>query len=405
MTGMIVRRALIVDPGNYTPYYDVNLCKALIDEGWTVEWWTSPYLFESIAAPPKVTVRHAFFPGVTALTRRLTGIAWRPGVRRTLKALSYPFDVLRVDRALSRGPAAVLHIQWSLLPVLDALFWRRWQRKGWAIVYTAHDVDGLAGTTPRLLVGGNRRLFRLADALIAHSERDRAAIIRAGASPARVHRLPQGVPGLFQAEEIDQAGARRALDVHPARPVILFFGLLKAYKGLDILLSSLVRVRARVPDVLLLIASMPTVNDNPLRRRIASLDLTTHVRWNGSYVASHQVGLHFAASDVVALPYRAASSSAVLLNAYAHARPVVATRVGAFPETVEHGRTGLLVPPGSPDAFGDALIQLLLNPAEARAMGDRARRRAIAHHNWSLIGARTAAIYETVADNGARARR
>jgi glycosyltransferase involved in cell wall biosynthesis len=77
---------------------------------------------------------------------------------------------------------------------------------------------------------------------------------------------------------------------------------------------------------------------------------------------------------------------------------VVATTVGGFPESVVHGGTGLLVPPESPEAFADALCRLLLNPADAQAMGERAREYARAHHDWSLIGARTAAIYATTAE-------
>jgi glycosyltransferase involved in cell wall biosynthesis len=282
--------------------------------------------------------------------------------------------------------------------MLDALFWRRWKRKGWTIVYTAHDVAGLAGTTPGLLAGANRRLFRLADAVVAHSDRDRAEIILSGAPPAHVHRLPQGTPGLFQAQEVDRVTARRALDLDPARPTILFFGLLKPYKGLDVLLASLVRVRDRIPDVLLVVTSFPAHHDRTLLRKTASLGLSKHIRWNCSYVATRLVPLHFAAADVVALPYRSASSSGVLLNAYAHARPVVATTVGGFPESVVHGGTGLLVPPEAPEAFADALCRLLLNPADAQAMGERAREYARAHHDWSLIGARTAAIYATTAE-------
>lgn len=398
MTRGAAKCVLMVDPGNYTPYYDVNLCDALIKQGWNVEWLTSPYLFESIAAPSNVPVRYLFLGGAAALMRRLPRICQIPAVRRGLKAVSYPFDLVRLDRELASRAAAVLHVQWALLPILDAFFWKRWQTKGWRIVYTAHDVDGVDGTTPRLLIGTNRHLFRLADAVAAHSERDRAQIIRLGATPSRVRRVPQGTPGIFQTSHVGQAEARRELGLDPTRPTILFFGLLKAYKGLRVLLSSLVKVRDHVPNVLLLIVGKPLVNDRDYTRTIARLGLAESIHWERSYVPSQRVGLHFASADVVALPYRAASSSAVLLNAYAHSRPIVATTVGGFPEMVEHGRTGFLVPPDAPAAFADALVGLLRNPELAHAMGQRARQYAMTHHEWSLIGHLTAEIYKTIND-------
>jgi glycosyltransferase involved in cell wall biosynthesis len=385
------KSVLMIDPGNYTPYYDVNLCDALIKQGWDVEWLTSPYLFERIDAPSNLRVRHLFLRRVVTMTRNFPGL-----VRRGVKAASYPLDLVRLDRELASRPAGVLHVQWALFPKLDAFFWKRWQAKGWRIVYTAHDVEGLDGTTPRLLVGANRRLFRLADAIATHSERDRAQVIRLGATPSRVTRVPQGTPGIFQEPPVCQAEARRELSLDPSRPTILSFGLMKAYKGLRVLLSSLVKVREQVPDVLLLIVGKPLGTDRDYMRIIASLGLSESVRWERSYVPSERVGLYFASANVVALPYLAASNSAVLLNAYAHSRTVVATKVGGFPEMIVHGKTGLLVPPDDPSAFAAALIELLRNPGLAQSMGEFARENATRHHDWPLIGQLTAGIYDTI---------
>ena len=108
--------------------------------------------------------------------------------------------------------------------------------------------------------------------------------------------------------------------------------------------------------------------------------------------------MHFAAANVVALPYRAASSSAVLLNAFAHGLPVVATTVGAFPEMVQHGKTGLLVPPESPAELADALVTLLESSDVASQMGERAREYAATHHDWPLIGRITEDIYNSISD-------
>lgn len=397
-------RVIVVDPGNYTPFYDINLCDALAALGWDVELITSPHLFETIGPPAPVRVNHLFFSRVTRLLRKFPRVRrWRV-LRRVMKALSYPADLIRLDRALAGRPRGVLHVQWALLPWIDAWFWRRWRARGWTIVYTAHDVGGLTGTTPRPLRLANRRLFRIADGVVAHSSLDRERIIAAGVSPRRVQLVSQGSPGMFQTAGVERCDARRALGIDPDRPTILLFGFLKAYKGLGLLLSSLERVRNRVPNVLLLIAGEPLMRTRPWSRLIRERGLESHVVWHRSYVPAARVSIYFSAADVVALPYSAASSSAVLVNAFAHARPVVATDVGATAEMVVGGETGLLVPAQDSARFAAALETLLADRPKAASMGRAALERARRLHGWTRIASETAPLYRAAIGSAPTAR-
>ena len=379
---------VVVDPGNYTPFYDINLCDALASLGWDVELMTAPHLFEVIQPP--ATVR------VTKIFRTFLRLRRRRTLRRTMKALSYPADLIRLDRALADRAPGVLHVQWALLPWVDAWFWRRWRARGWTIVYTAHDVGGLAGTTPRPLRLANRRLFRLAGGVVAHSSLDRDRVVAAGVTPGRVHLMAQGSPGLFQAPPIDRCDARQTLGIDPGRPTILLFGFLKAYKGLGLLLTSLERVRERVPNVLLLIAGEPMMGTRAWTRVIRDRGLERHIVWHRTYVPTDRVSTYFSAADVVALPYTAASASAVLVNAFAHARPVVATDVGATSEMLIDGETGLLAPANDSVRFAAALEALLVDRVRAAAMGKAAHARAQRHHSWTLIAQETSALYRAV---------
>jgi len=390
------RCVVMVDPLNYTPYYDINLCDALIAQGWKVEWLTSPYMFETVDAPSHVPVKNVFLRFAGSLMQRVRWLQQRPRIRGGIKAISYPFDLMRLDRELAARPAGIVHFQWALLPVIDAIFWKRWQKRGWKIVYTAHDVDGLDGTTPKILAGTNARLFRIADAIAVHSQRDCGHVVELGVDPSRVRRIPQGTPGIFQPPRIGREDAERELGIERGTPTILFFGLLKAYKDFENLLAAMVNVRARIPNVLLLVAGKPLASCESYEEKIIELGLTDVVRWERSYIPGSRMAAYFAASDVVALPYRAASSSAVLLNAYAHGLPVVATKVGGFPELVERGTTGLLVEPGEPDELADALVALLSNPELARDMGQRAKAYATNGHEWPLIGQLTSEIYNSL---------
>ena len=93
---MSTRCVLMVDPLNYTPYYDLNLCDALIAHGRQVEWLTSPYMFETIYPPSSVPVKNLFLRFATALMHRLQWIRGIPMMRGGIKAMSYPIDLMRL---------------------------------------------------------------------------------------------------------------------------------------------------------------------------------------------------------------------------------------------------------------------------------------------------------------------
>ena len=111
------------------------------------------------------------------------------------------------------------------------------------------------------------------------------------------------------------------------------------------------------------------------------------------YVPFADVTRYFAAADVLVLPYRHVSQSGVLFLALSLDLPVVATRVGALPEVLRDGESGLLVPPESPGALAEALV---------RALGDRDLRRSLAeggrlvaaHHSWASIAEQTESAFE-----------
>ncbi len=106
------------------------------------------------------------------------------------------------------------------------------------------------------------------------------------------------------------------------------------------------------------------------------------------YVPFSEVAGYFAAADVLVLPYRHVSQSGVLFLALAHGLPVVATRVGALPEVLRDGESGLLVPPESPRALAEALVRLFGDGDLRRrlAAGGRA---VAARHAWPSIAERT----------------
>jgi D-inositol-3-phosphate glycosyltransferase len=195
-----------------------------------------------------------------------------------------------------------------------------------------------------------------ADALVAFSEHVTNAV--EAIVPGRKVQLSQFPYSLIQAS----GGAAEAWDDRlgsPNGPLILFFGNVRAYKGLEDLVAALPLVRRSVPASLVVAGTFM----EPVERyakQARELGVADHVRLLDGYVADDEVAGLFARSDVVALPYRSAMGSAVLGQAAVCGRPVVATTVGPLPAMI--GDRGVLVPPQDPAALADGLVRALREP-------------------------------------------
>ena len=167
-------------------------------------------------------------------------------------------------------------------------------------------------------------------------------------------RVPHPVYAQYGAAGRDRASARARTKLDG--DVLLFFGFVRRYKGLDVLIEAMPRVLAS-RQVTLVVAGEFYEPVEPLRARIAQLGLTERVRVLDRYVPDEEVGDLVAAADCVVLPYRAATQSGVVLVAYAGGCPVISTAVGGLPEVVDDGVTGFLVPPEDPDALAAAILR------------------------------------------------
>lgn len=199
---------------------------------------------------------------------------------------------------------------------------------------------------------------------------------------APYRRVPHPVYAQYGAEGRDRTTARQKAGLPPEGDVLLFFGFVRRYKGLDILIEALPHV-LRFRAVTLVVAGEFYEPKEPLLARIAALGLTDRVRVLDRYVADEEVGDLVAAADVVVLPYRSATQSGVVLVAYAGGCPVVSTRVGGLPEVVFEDRTGHLVPPEDPKALAEAILTFY--EKGGRAAYEPSVREAAREFSWSRV--------------------
>src|SRR5437763_16035113 len=147
--------------------------------------------------------------------------------------------------------------------------------------------------------------------------------------------------------------------------LILFFGRIWEYKGLEYLIRAEPLISAKVPNARFLIAGE---GEDFARYRRMMIHPDRFVVHN-EYIPDDRAADYFRRATVVVLPYIEASQSGVIPMAYSAGKPVVATTVGGLPEMVENGRTGCLVAPRDSVQLAEAVTKLLLNPALRHRMG------------------------------------
>ena len=247
------------------------------------------------------------------------------------------------------------------------------------LVLTRHVLDEPAETWRLSL----RRRCALAaarrgDALVAPSSATAERLAElAGICSSRIHVIPNGVDlDRFELRDAPttRADLRRTLGLSGHQPMVLVPAVLRQGKGHDVLLDALPLIQAECPEVRIVLAGGGE-RETELRERSYGSAVT---------VLGHRTDIPelLAACDVVALPSLAEALPTVLIEAGAARRPVVATRVGGTAEIVEHGVSGLLVPPGDSRALAAAIVTVLNDPAKAHAFGDAGR--TVAHYRYSL---------------------
>jgi len=197
----------------------------------------------------------------------------------------------------------------------------------------------------------------------------------------------------------DRAAARSELGIDPERPVVAIVGSLHARKGHAILFEALVRLRADGREVLCLAAGEGPEREI-LEARARQLGIAAQVRLLGHLPDVLPI---LAAADVVAQPSLAEGLGVAAVEGMASGRPVVASRVGGLAETIRHEVEGLLVPPGDPHAFGEALERLLADRELRERLGTAGRQRA-ARFSTQAMARGTESVYErALARRGRRA--
>jgi len=357
----------VVDPSAYTPPYDHALCAALARAGAHVRLQTSHFPYGPVPAADGYERRERFY--------RLGGGGAGSRRRYAAKLAQHVPDML----AYRRGARAadVVHFQWLSVQPVDVHLLPRDR----PLVLTAHDV--LPREPRRGQLAAQRRLYERVDAVVVHSEHGRERLVSAlSIDAAKVHVIEHGA-----FEHLTRVPGAHPLPAELAqvtKPVVLFFGLVRAYKGVDVLLEAW---RALEPDAELWIVGNPRMDLAALRA-----SAPPSVRWVSRFVADDEVAAYFERADLVVLPYREIDQSGVLFTALAFGSPLLLSAVGGFGEVAAQGAAALVVP-GDAQALATEIGRLLGDPAERAELARGARRAAAGRYSWDAIARQHLELY------------
>ena len=357
-------RVHVVDPPAYTPPYDHALSEALAAAGAEVTLVTSAFPYGQVPLAGGYRLDERFY-------RRAVG---PPGsaLRRLSRLATHVPGMLGYRRAAE--DADVVHLQWLALPQLDVrLLPRR------PLVLTAHDVLPREPRPGQL--AAHARLLDRVDAVVALSEHSRARLVgEAGADPAKVEVIAHGV--LDHLTRAPEAPLPPEVGM-PDGPVVLCFGLMRPYKGLDVLVDAW----HGIEDAELWIVGRPRMDTSGLHAAAPS-----GVRFVERFVDGAEAAAVFRRADLVVLPYREIEGSGVLATALAFGRPLLLTDVGSFPEVAETGAAEL-VPAGDATALHDKLVGLVGDDGRRAQLSAAARAAADGPYSWGPIAERHLALY------------
>jgi glycosyltransferase involved in cell wall biosynthesis len=299
----------------------------------------------------------------------------------------------RLARYAASTDATIFHILWyNRFEAFDNVFWPLYYRAlGKRLVLTAHNIDRMQrdGRRSEFLTASLRFLYRQVDYIFVHTEKMRWELERDfGVPHQKIGVIPYGINNAVPVSGIGRTGARQALGLRDDEKVLLFFGNIAPYKGLDLLLDAL----QIVPACRLVVAGRLKQNStgywNEIEERITQKGLQDRVIRHIRFIPDEKIELYFKAADVLVLPYRRIYQSGVLFLAYSFGLPVVATDVGDLRNAIQKGVTGYFCKRDDATALADAITEYFASDLYRHL---EERRKAISEsiastHSWEAIG-------------------
>lgn len=370
-------------------YYALHLCKALKETGIDISL---------------IVIEDYVDNGTTGYPLLPLGPSRTKSISKFKKVFKYYNYLLHIYKLIRKEKYDVVHFQYFRRLRMESLYFLMLKLMGINLVHTVHDVTPL--NKSKLDHFFSLLVYKKADILFVHSnsnKKDLAQQIKLDEEKIKV--VPHGDFDTFIPDRIvAKSEARNFFGLSDEQNVVLFFGAIKEYKGLDILSKSFPIASTKINNLALIIAG--EAGDAETRQIIlkckdilSKLPKEVKVIFHEKYIPDAEVAKYFIASDVVVLPYRGISHSGVLHVAYSFGRPVIATDVGDFKESIEEGKSGFVLSSNSPENLSEKIIQSFFDKLKLEKMGKYARNLSETKYSWKNSAVLMKPIYEKMIKN------
>jgi glycosyltransferase involved in cell wall biosynthesis len=387
-------RIALIDPSLFTWPYDHELTSGLTAIGNDVLVFGKVLPAKHPEAREPLLRQH-FYP---AMAMPFWDRVPKPAVR-ALKGISHIGSMARLWRTLWLWRPDVIHFQWCPLPAVDGRFLPLFRRIA-PIVLTVHDTmpfNGAPGSSLQTL--GALSLLRGFDHLIVHTDQGLERVSAHVGNARRIARIPHGLLH----DDSDRWPPTRARAAADGTVTFLLFGQIKPYKGIDVLLRALARLdRNTRSKCRVRVVGKPYMDTAPLTELARTLGVDDLVQFEFRFIPDAELTALLDDASVLVFPYREIEASGVLMASIARARPIIASRLGAFGELIADGQQGLLLPPGDDAALARALERVVNEPdlLGRLASGMDVLRTSIP--DWREIARRTMAVYDAARNHRAQ---
>jgi glycosyltransferase involved in cell wall biosynthesis len=366
-------RCLLVDPSLFTGPYDAALDEGLRAAGVQTRWATRPVRPGQQRELPEGVADEFFYRWVDELP------GWPSSLRALLKGCAHAWGlVLLMWRVLVSERPNVVHVQWAVLPLLDALALAliRCVRP---VVFTVHDpvpYNGVRMSWAQQL--GFHLPLKLAHRLVVHTASGARSLVAQGVAPDKIRVIPHGPLAL-------KATPTPGRSKDP-RWTFVIFGEIKPYKGIDTAIEALALLTpAQREQARVVVAGRARMDIEPLQRRAQALGVESILEWRVFRHSDQQMADLFADADSFLFPYRQIDASGVYFLVKSLRRWLIASEVGIFAQSVRAGVDGQLVPVGDVAALAGAMARSIEQRPVAEAMSNG--------EGWRSIGEATAEVY------------
>ncbi len=379
--------------GGIDKHYAVGLAAALAERGVGVDFIGS----DEVDGPEVRGIRGVRFLNLRGDQREHVALR-----RKVIRVLIY-YARLVTHAAVVRP--RVLHILWNnKFELFDRTVLMLYYRLlGNRVTLTAHNVNAAKRDARDTWLNrvSLRIQYRLCDQIFVHTERMRAELIAGfGVPPGKITVIPYGINEVIPTRQVTRREARILLGLREDDRVLLFFGQIAPYKGLQYLVSALTALARTAAPVSLVIAGKIKKGHaeywRRIQRSIAESDIGDRVYPRIEFIPDADVEPYFVAADAVVIPYIDIFQSGIPFLAFSFGVPVIATDVGSLREDIIDGKTGFICRPGDSGDLAETIRRYFASDLYKRLDMHRSTIQEFARerHSWTSVSKLTAAVYD-----------